>query len=58
MESLQVSDYMNVHPVKLNPEMTVAEAVEALLISGQSGGLLIKKGRWLAFCLSKIASRR
>ncbi|HAI71459.1 MAG TPA: CBS domain-containing protein, partial [Alteromonas australica] len=50
MESLQVSDYMNVHPVKLNPEMTVAEAVEALLISGQSGGPVIdKKGKVVGF---------
>ena len=50
MESLQVSDYMNVHPVKLNPEMTVAEAVEALLISGQSGGPVIdKKGEGVGF---------
>ena len=41
MESLLVSDYMNTHPVKLNGDMTVAEAVEALLACGQSGGPVI-----------------
>ena len=38
MESLQVSDYMNHHPVKLTEEMTVAAAVETLLASKQTGG--------------------
>lgn len=38
MESLLVSDYMNLHPVKLTPDMPVAEAVEALLASNQTGG--------------------
>ncbi|MBU2978984.1 CBS domain-containing protein [Alteromonas sp. C1M14] len=38
MESLLVSDYMNLHPVKLTPDMPVAEAVEALLASHQTGG--------------------
>jgi predicted transcriptional regulator len=50
MESLQVSDYMNTHPVKLTIEMTVAEAVEALLISGQSGSPVIdNKGKVVGF---------
>jgi predicted transcriptional regulator len=50
MESLQVSDYMNTHPVKLTTEMTVAEAVEALLISGQSGSPVIdNKGKVVGF---------
>jgi len=38
MESLQVSDYMNHHPVKLSEDMTVAEAVERLLANNQTGG--------------------
>ena len=38
MESLQVSDYMNHHPVKLTEDMTVAEAVERLLANNQTGG--------------------
>lgn len=50
MESLQVRDYMNTHPVKLHGEMPVAEAVEALLASGQSGGPVIDaKGKVVGF---------
>lgn len=50
MESLQVSDYMNTHPVKLTTEMTVAEAVEALLMSNQSGSPVIdSKGKVVGF---------
>ena len=41
MESLKVADYMNHHPVKLKADMPVAEAVEALLKSGQSGGPVV-----------------
>jgi CBS domain-containing protein len=50
MESLQVSDYMNTHPVKLHIEMPVAEAVETLLTSGQSGGPVVDiKGKVVGF---------
>jgi predicted transcriptional regulator len=50
MESLQVSDYMNTHPVKLNAEMPVAQAVEALLSTQQSGGPVLDiKGRVIGF---------
>lgn len=38
MESLQISDYMNRHPVTFTSEMPVAEAVERLLTTRQSGG--------------------
>lgn len=38
MESLLVSDYMNTHPVKLTEDMPVAQAVEVLLASQQTGG--------------------
>lgn len=38
MESLKVKDYMNSRPVVFDLEMTVAEAVEKLLQSGQIGG--------------------
>lgn len=41
MESLSVSDYMNTRPVTFNSEMTVAEAVEKLLHSRQTGGPVI-----------------
>lgn len=50
MESLQVCDYMNTHPVKLHIDMPVAEAVEALLVSQQSGGpVLDAKGKVVGF---------
>ncbi|MEW9798665.1 CBS domain-containing protein [Alteromonas sp. CYL-A6] len=50
MESLQVSDYMNTHPVKLGLQMPVAEAVETLLRSGQTGGPVIDdKGKVVGF---------
>ncbi|MDP5029419.1 MAG: CBS domain-containing protein [Paraglaciecola sp.] len=41
MESLNVSDHMNLRPVTFNSEMTVAEAVEKLLQSRQTGGPVI-----------------
>ena len=37
MESLLVSDYMNTHPATLFDDMPVAEAVETLLASNQTG---------------------
>ena len=50
MESLQVSDYMNTHPVKLGLKMPVAEAVEKLLASGQTGGPVVDdKGKVVGF---------
>lgn len=50
MESLQVCDYMNHHPVKLLKDMPVAEAVERLLQSGQSGGAVAdERGRLVGF---------
>lgn len=41
MESLKVADYLNKHPVKFTPDMPVAEAVESLLASHQSGGPVV-----------------
>lgn len=41
MESLKVVDYMNRRPVKLLVNMPVAEAVERLLVSKQTGGPVV-----------------
>ena len=41
MESLNVSDHMNQRPVTFDAEMTVAEAVERLLQSRQTGGPVV-----------------
>lgn len=50
MKSLQVCDYMNTHPVKLKVDMPVAEAVETLLSSGQTGGPVVnEKGKVVGF---------
>lgn len=60
MESLQVSDYMNRHPVRFSIEMPVAEAVELLLNTHQTGGPVVdEKGRVVGFlseqdCLSQM----
>ncbi len=60
MESLHVCDYMNHHPVKINIDMTVAEAVERLLQSEQTGGPVIdSQGKIVGFlseqdCLQRM----
>ena len=41
MKSLKVADYMNHRAVKLHVDMPVAEAVESLLLSKQTGGPVI-----------------
>ncbi|MDT0594773.1 CBS domain-containing protein [Glaciecola petra] len=41
MESLKIVDYMNRRPVKLTVNMPVAEAVEMLLVSKQTGGPVV-----------------
>lgn len=41
MESLRVCDYMNHRPVTCTTEMPVAEAVERLLQTGQTGGPVV-----------------
>lgn len=41
MESLQVNEYMNLRPVTFTCSMTVAEAVEKLLKSSQTGGPVV-----------------
>jgi predicted transcriptional regulator len=41
MESLQIQDYMTARPVKLKLNMPVAEAVELLLASNQTGGPVV-----------------
>lgn len=60
MESLKVADYMNRRPVKLHIDMPVAEAVENLLMSKQSGGPVVNdKNEVVGFlseqdCLSQM----
>ena len=41
MESLKISDHMNQRPVTFTGDMTVAEAVERLLLAKQMGGPVI-----------------
>lgn len=41
MESLKIVDYMNRRPVKLLVNMPVAQAVEMLLVSKQTGGPVV-----------------
>ena len=60
MESLKVGDYMNIHPVTLKAEMTVAEAVSKLLESHYPGGPVVDgRNRLVGFlseqdCLAKM----
>lgn len=53
MESLKVRDYMNRRPVKLQLDMPVAEAVERLLVSKQTGGPVINSQLELVGFLSE-----
>lgn len=53
MESLKVRDYMNRRSVKLSPDMTVAEAVERLLLSKQTGGPVLNKAKQVVGFLSE-----
>ncbi|XOV77911.1 MAG: CBS domain-containing protein [Aestuariibacter sp.] len=53
MESLQVGDYLNQRPVMFNTEMPVAEAVERLIQSHQTGGPVINEKRQLVGFLSE-----
>ena len=53
MESLKVGDYMSQRPVTFTTEMPVAEAVEKLLHSHQTGGPVINEKRELVGFLSE-----
>ena len=53
MESLKVSDYMSQRPVTFTTEMPVAEAVEKLLHSHQTGGPVVNEKRELVGFLSE-----
>lgn len=53
MESLQVKDYMSQRPVTFTTEMPVAEAVEKLLHSHQTGGPVVNQKRELVGFLSE-----
>ncbi|MEM0910034.1 MAG: CBS domain-containing protein [Pseudomonadota bacterium] len=53
MESLKVADYLNKHPVKFSYDMPVAEAVELLLSTHQTGGPVVDKRGMLVGFLSE-----
>lgn len=53
MESLQVCDYMSQRPVTFTTEMPVAEAVEKLLHSHQTGGPVVNERKQLVGFLSE-----
>ncbi len=53
MESLKVSDYLNKFPAKFTNDMPVAEAVELLLSTHQSGGPVVNKRGMLVGFLSE-----
>lgn len=53
MESLQVSDYLNQRPVTFTTDMPVAQAVEKLLHSHQTGGPVVNENRELVGFLSE-----
>lgn len=60
MESLKLKDYLNQRPVTFTEEMPVAEAVERLLESKQTGGPVVNQiGKLVGFlseqdCLSQM----
>ncbi|MGQ8364240.1 CBS domain-containing protein [Glaciecola sp. 1036] len=60
MESLKISDYMNKRPAKFTLEMSVAEAVEKLLDTHQTGGPVVtEQGQLVGFlseqdCLTRM----
>jgi len=53
MESLKIQDYMNKRPVTFSINMTVAEAVERLLIGHQKGGPVVDANNKLVGFLSE-----
>ncbi|MBE1301365.1 MAG: CBS domain-containing protein [Alteromonadaceae bacterium] len=53
MESLQVRDYLNQRPVTFTTDMPVAQAVEKLLQSHQTGGPVVNEKRELVGFLSE-----
>ncbi len=53
MESIKIADYMNHRPVTFKATMTVEQAVEKLLQSGQTGGPVIDASRRVIGFLSE-----
>jgi CBS domain-containing protein len=53
VESLKVSDHMNMRPVTFTSKMTVAEAVERLLQTKQTGGPVIDTNKKVIGFLSE-----
>ncbi len=59
MQSIKVKDYLNHRPVTFTDGMRIEQAVEKLLQSGQSGGLLwILHIKLLGSYLSKTVSKK
>ena len=53
MESLKITEYMNRRPAKLRAEMSVAEAVELLILTKQTGGPVIDHNNMVIGFLSE-----
>lgn len=53
MESLKIQDYMNKRPVTFSAPMPVAEAVERLLFSSQTGGPVLDASQKVVGFLSE-----